>query len=157
MRGRGQTIQTMGLMILVLLLVLGGCRVPPRTATTSTPTPRPTATPPAKVAVAQRTLTPIPTQPRSALPTAKPRGNVIDVIENIYVPDIITVTVGSPLTWKNLGQQGHDVMASDRSWNAPFITIGGEWSRSFDKPGVYDYYCSAHPGAMLGRIVVVER
>ena len=50
------------------------------------------------------------------------------------------------VTWSNDDGPAHTVTFKDGSAGATF-------TRTFDRPGTYDYFCSFHP-YMTGRIVV---
>lgn len=159
-------------MIVSGLFVLSGCRVPPRTTVTNTPTPRPTPPLAAQVIAAQRTPTtqapvvqasvvpptsiPAPIRASNAPSRAQPANPTVDMIESIYIPDTITVTVGSTITWQNKGMQLHDVTAIDRTWDSGMINNGLSWQHTFREAGVYEYYCTVHPADMRGRVVVVR-
>src|SRR5262249_11283905 len=84
---------------------------------------------------------------------ALPRG----IIQSYsFVPDTITTTAGSTVTWYNDDQAFHTVTASDASFNSGTIDEGSSFSRTFDQPGSYDYACTIHP-AMKGKVVVAAR
>jgi plastocyanin len=139
-------------LFILMTALLSSCRVASQTAAPRVePIARPTPQP-----IVLATRPPAPTRAPYVPSKERLHDSHVEAVENIFVPDVITVTVGTPLVWKNLGTQVHDVQASDRSWGGPMITIGGTWEYTFYREGVYDYYCSVHPGAMLGRVVVIR-
>jgi plastocyanin len=88
-------------------------------------------------------------------------GGVLDT----FAPKTITVNVGDTVTWHNAGG-GHDVKfpgeaampalpADPATFNAAGV------SKTFDQPGTFRYYCTAHatdendPVGMTGTVVVV--
>lgn len=79
-----------------------------------------------------------------------------------FVPQYITVKVGTTVTWKNTSSAPHNVFprsgftVPDSTFKSPdVINAGtGEWSFTFTKPGDYPYFCAIHP-AMLAWVTVV--
>jgi len=72
-----------------------------------------------------------------------------------FNPPRILVKQGSTVNWQQVDRMRHDVKAVDGSFASPRMRQGATFSRTFDKPGTYDYYCSLHP-QMRGQVVVVE-
>jgi plastocyanin len=71
-------------------------------------------------------------------------------IHNIaFIPQTITVTVGTMVTWTNDDDMVHTVTSGqtndDGVWkSSPGIPPGGTFSVTFTKPGTYHYYCKPH-------------
>ena len=78
--------------------------------------------------------------------------------ELLRVPLRIEVPVGATVEWKNVGRNPHTVAATDGSFTSDTIDRGGEYSHTYDKPGIYPFFCTLHgtkAGAgMAGTIVV---
>jgi plastocyanin len=74
-----------------------------------------------------------------------------------FVPESLTVPVGSVVEWIWTDQfDQHNVWWVDADLvNSPTEGAGFHWAVKFLAPGVYDYYCTLHPG-MLGRVVVTS-
>ncbi|MGH7665908.1 MAG: cupredoxin domain-containing protein [Candidatus Dormibacteria bacterium] len=72
-----------------------------------------------------------------------------------YVPDQITVPVGSLVEWIWTDEYDqHNVWWIDQDLiNSPTKGAGYRWAVRFMAPGTYDYYCTLHPG-MQGTVVV---
>ncbi len=92
-------------------------------------------------------------------PPANPEYKVI-IYHNVntvgeFVPETLTVPVGSIVEWVWTDQYDqHNVWWVDQQLiNSPTKGAGFKWAVKFLAPGVYDYYCTLHPG-MLGRVVV---
>ncbi len=92
-------------------------------------------------------------------PPAHPDYTVI-IYHNVntvgeFVPESLTVPVGSTVEWIWTDQYDqHNVWWVDQELiNSPTEGAGYKWAVRFLAPGVYDYYCTLHPG-MLGRVVV---
>ncbi len=88
-----------------------------------------------------------------------------------YIPETLTIKAGDTVTWRNTGKTRHTVTdnpmkarnkASARlpegvqSWDSGNITRGQSWSRRFDVPGEYTYFCIPHELAGMVATIVVE-
>ncbi|HST51955.1 MAG TPA: cupredoxin domain-containing protein [Pyrinomonadaceae bacterium] len=75
-----------------------------------------------------------------------------------FQPKELKVKTGATVTWTNDGSSSHTVTSDDGSFESPTFAKGKTYSRKFDKPGTYPYYCALHGGAggdgMSGAIVV---
>ena len=74
-----------------------------------------------------------------------------------FSPQPITVPPGTTIVWTNTGKAPHSVTADDNSWDSGRINPGQQFSRTFDTPGTYGYYCFFHGGpsqGMFGTVVV---
>ncbi len=67
----------------------------------------------------------------------------------------VTIKTGGTVTWTNSDSMPHTVTASDGSFGSAQLGAGGTFTRTFDKPGTYGYYCTLHP-MMRGTVVVVD-
>ena len=85
------------------------------------------------------------------------RGKV-EIGDNYYQPQEITVAVGATVTWQiATGENQHDVVSTDNLFrsNSPMNRGVDMFTFTFTKPGVYTYVCSYHvPEQMVGKIVV---
>lgn len=131
-----------------LLVVVASC------ASAATPAASPPAT------AAPRT-TPTRTATRggaaSATPAATTDGGAVTIslAEHYFDPSLITVTVGTTVIWRNVGQQSHDVNARDDSFHSGTLGPGTTFAYTFTKPGRYAYYCIPHEGdGMFGEVDV---
>lgn len=68
-----------------------------------------------------------------------------------FQPSEITIQSGGTVTWTNSDTMIHDVRFKDSE--SPDMKKGEQYSRTFDKPGTYDYICEIHP-AMKGKVTV---
>jgi plastocyanin len=89
-----------------------------------------------------------------------------------YVPEKITVRVGTTVEFRNTGQVVHDVttdaaIARDKndvslppnakSFDSGFIPPGQSWSYTFTVPGRYLYACIPHEkDRMVGEVLVTK-
>lgn len=94
-----------------------------------------------------------PSAPSSSTASAATAGDVQVSIKNMSFGDPITVNVGQRVTWVNGDSVTHTVTAQDESWDSDDLAPGAQFSKTFDAPGEYAYYCEFHPH-MRGRVVV---
>jgi nitrite reductase (NO-forming) len=93
-----------------------------------------------------------------------PEGEVVDILagswefqdqpaddefaENESVPDysvnVLTVKVGTTVTWVNQDDQQHTITAVDGSFDSGFMTEGQIFSHTFDTAGEFEYFCTPH-------------
>jgi plastocyanin len=86
----------------------------------------------------------------------------VDVTDNNFRPQDVTVTKGSTITWTNQGRAEHNIVAFGPT---PFhvdtksFPPGSSYSWVADATGTFRYYCSIHgtaTAAMYGSVTVVE-
>ena len=70
-----------------------------------------------------------------------------------YSVNVLTVEVGTTVTWTNDDAILHTVTATDGAFDSGFFGEGERWSYTFDEPGEYEYYCVPHPW-MRAKVVV---
>lgn len=88
---------------------------------------------------------------------------LIVTIGTTFVPQNLTVTTGSTVTWLRLNgalsqydNGAHDVdFSSGTSAVSPTLLQYASWSYTFNETGTYNYYCKYHP-FMTGEINVVS-
>lgn len=70
-----------------------------------------------------------------------------------YSVNVLSVAVGTTVTWTNEDNTMHTVTAVDGSFDSGFFEGGETWSHTFDEPGEFEYFCLPHPW-MRARVVV---
>lgn len=70
-----------------------------------------------------------------------------------FSPALVTIESGGSVTWDQSAAMPHTVTAADGGFSSKRMTAGNSYTRVFDEPGTYTYYCSVHP-SMRGEIVV---
>jgi plastocyanin len=70
-----------------------------------------------------------------------------------FVPQVITITPGTTITWTNADEDPHTVTANDKSFHSAALDTDDTYRFTFIKPGDYAYFCSLHPH-MMGKIIV---
>jgi len=104
-------------------------------ATPSSPTPTPTSTP-----TSGGSTVSIPTG-------AQTLGSAA------YVPNPITVAVGTAVTWTNTDGIAHTVTSNTGVFSSGTLGPGQSFSFTFPSAGTFQYHCSFHAG-MVGSVVV---
>jgi plastocyanin len=139
--------------LLVLTLAIAGCTEAGQGE--STPTARP-AEPSA--AAAPSSEAPASEAPASEAPD--PAAAEVRIAEPDFNPEVLTVSVGTEVTWVNDDSYAHTVtegtdgnVVTDPIVNEP-IAAGGTVSVMFEAPGTYDITCEIHPTMQM--TVVVE-
>ena len=72
-----------------------------------------------------------------------------------FGPATLTVPVGTKVTWNNQDDIPHSVVSADevRVFKSPALDSDEKFSFTFDKAGIYKYFCSIHP-KMTGTVIV---
>ncbi|MGA8221844.1 MAG: cupredoxin family copper-binding protein [Candidatus Acidiferrales bacterium] len=92
----------------------------------------------------------------SSLTNAKlPAQAAVQVkIDNFsFIPQEITVTAGTKVTWVNQDDIPHTVRSTSDAFKSKALDTDDKYSFTFDKPGTYEYYCSIHP-KMTAKVIV---
>ena len=85
----------------------------------------------------------------------KPQSVEVKIDNFSFGPAVITVSVGSTVTWTNRDDIPHTVVSSDdpKVFKSKVLDTEENFSFTFTKAGTYPYFCSIHP-KMTGRVVV---
>jgi plastocyanin len=70
-----------------------------------------------------------------------------------FGPAVITVPVGTTVTWTNRDDIPHTVVSDDKVFKSKVLDTDEKFSYTFSKPGTYPYFCSVHP-KMTGKVAV---
>jgi plastocyanin len=76
-----------------------------------------------------------------------------------FEPSVVTVPVGSTVTWSNQGSAPHTVTGErfdSGSDPSAWIMGGGTFSVTFTEPGTYTYVCIPHQAQGMAGTVVVQ-
>jgi plastocyanin len=94
------------------------------------------------------------TAPAAAQTAAAP-PDTINIDNFSFGPDIMTIAVGTTVTWVNHDDEPHTVVSGDnpRLFKSSALDSDDKFTFKFEKPGTYKYFCSIHPH-MTGTIVV---
>jgi plastocyanin len=85
---------------------------------------------------------------------ATANATMVEIKNLAYTPDSVEIPVGAAVTWTNNDTVPHTVTAKDRDvLQSGTLKPGDSYSKTFDQPGTYDYFCEFHAN-MKGTIVV---
>lgn len=77
----------------------------------------------------------------------------VEIKDNFFSPETVTVTSGLPVRWTNRGADVHTVTLDTISVASEFLARNSWFEARFDNPGTFAYHCSRH-AEMIGTIVV---
>jgi plastocyanin len=89
----------------------------------------------------------------STTKTTSETGNAINVANYAFVPNTLTVKVGTTVTWTNKDSVTHTVDSNTGVFNSGFLLPGKTFSYTFNSIGTFQYHCAIHP-YMTGTIIV---
>jgi amicyanin len=86
---------------------------------------------------------------------AQEKAQAVEVkIDNFsFMPQEITVAVGTKVTWVNRDDIPHTVVSTNGTFKSKALDTDDQYSSTFEKAGTYDYFCSIHP-KMTAKVVV---
>lgn len=84
------------------------------------------------------------TSPAASTPAPE---KTVQVLDNVFKPKKVKVTVGTKVTWKWGGVAAHNVVVTKgpQKFRSKTIT-DGQYVRTISKPGKYLIVCTLHPG-----------
>lgn len=71
-----------------------------------------------------------------------------------FTPREVRIRTGQSVEWINRDPIAHTVTAGSGEWGSELLVEGSRYSRRFDAPGRYPYYCTPHP--QMQGVVIVE-
>jgi plastocyanin len=77
----------------------------------------------------------------------------IEIKEFKYGPPVLSVPVGTTLTWVNHDEEPHTVTSATGAFSSAGLVNDDTFVETFTKPGTYQYFCKIHP-YMKGTVVV---
>jgi plastocyanin len=77
----------------------------------------------------------------------------IGIKEFKYAPPVLTVPVGTTVTWINHDEEPHTVTSATGAFSSPGLVNDDTFVQTFANPGTYAYYCAIHP-QMKATVVV---
>ncbi len=132
--------------VLVIAALITGC-----TTTTTTQPVTPTATTPMPTAT-----TPTPTATPTPTPTATEQTSTvnIDIKGYTFVPDTITIPVGTTVIWTNDDGVAHTATSISGVFDSGSIDPGKTYSFTFNQAGTFEFGCTIHTSIPHGKITV---
>ncbi|PKN89879.1 MAG: hypothetical protein CVU42_10510 [Chloroflexi bacterium HGW-Chloroflexi-4] len=82
-----------------------------------------------------------------------PDGFEVEIEDFAYVSAVITVKVGTTVTWENKDQVQHTVTSDSGLFDSGLLAKGVPFSFTFTEAGTYTYHCTPHP-LMKGTVIV---
>jgi plastocyanin len=80
-------------------------------------------------------------------------GVEVSIEAFVYQPNVIKVPVGTTVTWINHDPVAHTVTDINQLWDSGLFDEAVSYSKTFDAPGTYSYYCIPHQ-IMIGTVEV---
>jgi len=77
----------------------------------------------------------------------------VSIRDFAFVPANIQITLGETIIWTNYDIAQHTVTFCDGMAESGALVERETFSRAFNAPGTFDYYCRLHP-SMAGRVTV---
>ena len=85
---------------------------------------------------------------------AQPAPVTVKIDNFTFNAAVITVPVGTTVTWVNNDDIPHTVVADDKkTFRSKVLDTDDKFSFTFNTPGTFGYFCSIHPH-MTGKVVV---
>lgn len=77
--------------------------------------------------------------------------NTVVIGAFVFEPRLLTVPVGTTVTWRNEHNLPHRVTSGtpdkkDQKFDGELKEKGGTFTFTFTEAGLYEYFCSIHPG-----------
>lgn len=85
---------------------------------------------------------------------------IVNIYDNLFVPQAITINTGDKVTWQNFGNSVHTATSglncsSDGKFNSGNLSKNQTYTVQFNEAGSYPYFCIPHCTAgMTGTITV---
>lgn len=84
---------------------------------------------------------------------AKATPGAVEIRNMQFMPQTLTVTAGTTVTWTNDDNSPHTVTEKGRVFHSAALDTKDTFSYTFGTPGEFTYFCTIHP-MMVGRIIV---
>jgi plastocyanin len=96
-----------------------------------------------------------PVTPNAQATPSDEKGPLVLAADRFFVPDVMEVKSGMTVTWRNEGQEVHNIIANDGLFRSPDLAPYNTFSYTFNRPGRYRYACTYHAGdGMFGEVDV---
>jgi YVTN family beta-propeller protein len=80
-------------------------------------------------------------------------GAKVAIANFAFVPPSAAIAPGQSITWTNDDGAPHGLAFKDGAAGVDVLLPGASFTRTYDKPGTYEYVCAVHP-YMSGKVVV---
>ncbi|MFL6721952.1 MAG: plastocyanin/azurin family copper-binding protein [Sphingomonas sp.] len=82
-----------------------------------------------------------------------PAAAAVQIGNFTFKNPVVTVKVGTTVTWTNGDDIPHTVVSKDGVFKSKVLDTGDRFTFTFAKPGQFGYFCSLHPH-MTGQVIV---
>lgn len=87
--------------------------------------------------------------------------DTVEMVDDVFVPENITITEGDTIVWINTGSNNHTSTSgtdctADGFFNSGTVEPGQQFTFTFDTIGELPYYCIPHCGIGMEGTVTVE-
>jgi plastocyanin len=72
-----------------------------------------------------------------------------------YSPATVTIHTGDTVRFVNDDDDAHTVTSTNGWFDSKGLDTNGTWSHTFDKAGIFHYFCELHP-FMKGTVIVKD-
>jgi YVTN family beta-propeller protein len=72
------------------------------------------------------------------------KGAYISIENFAFVPPVVTIAPGENVSWSNNDGGPHQIAFTDGTAGSDSLFPGKMFSRTFEQPGKYDYFCAIH-------------
>ncbi|MGZ3305936.1 MAG: cupredoxin domain-containing protein [Asticcacaulis sp.] len=77
----------------------------------------------------------------------------VEIRNFMFTPMTVTIPQGGTVVWTNRDDIPHTVVEKSKAWRSAALDTNESYSKTFDAPGTYDYYCGLHP-KMVAKVIV---
>ncbi len=105
------------------------------------------------IASGKTTTVTVGSQPRKVVVQPLTTGAKVSIENFAFVPRVVAIAPGESVTWSNNDGGPHAVAFKDGASGSDSLFPGKTFSRTFDHPGIYEYFCAIHT-YMTGRVEV---
>jgi plastocyanin len=84
---------------------------------------------------------------------APPAATVVEIRDYQYVPAVLTVAVGTTVTWINRDEDAHSVVSESARFHSNALDTGETFAFTFAVAGTYQVSCSLH-SRMTSTVIV---
>jgi plastocyanin len=72
-------------------------------------------------------------------------GAAVSIEKFQYGPNVLTVPVGTTVTWTNHDEETHTVTSATGAFSSAGLANDETFAQTFTRPDSYQYFCALHP------------
>jgi plastocyanin len=91
-----------------------------------------------------------------ATPAHAANGSAITIQDFAFTPNVISVAVGTTITWTNMDAASHTVTSDSGAFESGTLGKGESFQFTFGALGTFMYHCHIHP-SMTAKVVVTAK